>query len=121
MRARNVIGTSEASNTETATPNATKPAMPSGLSASRGSTTGTINLSWTAPDDGGAAITRYEYKYVKYNNGWKNWTGWFSTSSTSASFTVTGLESGELYRFRVRAVNSVGNSRSSKVAQTRAR
>ncbi|RKU30274.1 hypothetical protein C6497_04760 [Candidatus Poribacteria bacterium] len=33
---------------------------------------------------------------------------------------VTGLESGETYRFRVRAVNSVGNSKQSKVAQASA-
>ncbi|MDE0086571.1 MAG: fibronectin type III domain-containing protein, partial [Candidatus Poribacteria bacterium] len=96
-----------------------EPRTPTSLSAAIGSTSGSIDLSWTAPADGGSPITGYQITYCKYDNGWKreNWTSWSSTGSTSTSYTVTGLEVGGFYRFRVRAVNSIGSSRVSRVAQ----
>ena len=123
VRAVNAIGSSSTSNTATAMPvepPPSEPDSPTGLSASAGTTSGEIDLSWTAPDDNGSSITGYSYAYCKYENGWRNWTSYSSTGSTTTSYTVTGLESGELYRFRVRAINSIGTSRVSRVAQTRA-
>jgi len=122
MRAEAAVGAGSSTGILTATPAATVPVAPTGLSATAGSASGTMELSWTASADGGSPITDYAYKYVKYDNGWHgpNWSDLISTGSTSTSYTVTGLESGELYRFRVVAVNSVGSSRVSKVAQAEA-
>ena len=120
VRARNVIGAGESTSVLSETPKAQKPAKPTGLSATAGSTTGSVELSWTAPNDGGSPITGYKVTYAIYENGWKqkNWTDLTSTGSTSTSYTVTGLESGELYRFRVAATNSLGDSPTSAYAQT---
>ena len=122
VRARNAVGTGPSTETLSETPNAQEPDAPTGVSAAAGSTTGTIVLTWTAPNDNGSPITDYKVRYCKYDNGWKsrNWTDLASTGSTSTSHTVTGLESGALYRFRVVATNSVGDSGTSRVAQTRA-
>ncbi len=120
VRARNAVGTGPSTETLSETPKAKKPDVPTGVSAAAGSTTGSIVLTWTAPDANGSPITDYKVAYCKYDNGWKKWTDYTSTGSTSTSYTVTGLETGEVYRFRVRAVNGVGESRTSRVAQTTA-
>ena len=125
VQAKNRIGTGGSSSEVTATPQEiiTVPDAPTGLSTTTGTATGTIDLSWDAPsDDGGSPITDYTYAYTKFTNGrWGRWTSFSSTGSTSTSYTVTGLESGELYRFSVLAVNDIGSSRSSRVANTYAR
>ncbi len=76
----------------------TVPHAPSGLMATRGDAE--VTLNWRAPNDGGSAIEYYEYKV---DGG-----AWTSTGGKSTSYTVTGLTNGETYRFRVRAVNSIG-------------
>lgn len=120
VRAINAVGPGPSTETLSETPKAKKPDSPTGLSATAGTAAGSIDLTWTAPNDNGSPITGYQYRYCKYDNGWKNWTKYAATGSTATSYTVTGLESGEVYRFRVRAVNSVGDGGSSKVAQTNA-
>ena len=76
------------------------PGAPTGLSAAADS--GQVTLSWTAPsDDGGSAITGYEYEVDGDGS-------WHSTGSTGTSHTVTGLTNGQSYSFKVRAVNTVG-------------
>ncbi len=74
------------------------PGAPTGLTATRGDAE--VTLSWKAPDDGGSAITRYEYQ----DDGG----AWASTDATSTTYTVTGLANGRIYKFKVRAVNGVG-------------
>ena len=120
VRARNAVGPGPETEILSETPNAKKPDAPTGLSATAGTTAGTIELTWTAPNANGSAITGYKFTYCKYNNGWHGWTQLSPTGSTSTSFTVTGLETGETYRFRVAATNSVGDSRTSVAAQTNA-
>ena len=85
----------------------TVPHAPSGLMATRGD--GEVTLNWRAPNNGGSAIKYYEYNV---DGG-----AWISTGGKSTSYTVTGLTNGETYRFRVRAVNSVGPSAESKPAR----
>ena len=70
-----------------------------------------VTLTWDAPkDDGGAAITDYEYRINRRNP-------WISIGSTGTTHTVTGLVNGTAYVFEVRAVNRIGRSRASNRAE----
>ena len=72
---------------------------------------GQVTLTWDAPeDDGGSAITDYEYRI----NGRRSWT---SIGSTQTTHTVTGLVNGTTYTFQVRAVNRNRKSRASNRAE----
>ena len=67
-----------------------------------------VTLSWEAPeDDGGFAITDYEYLISRSGRGW------ISTGSTETTHTVTELTNGRLYVFQVRAVSGAGAGSSS--------
>lgn len=56
-------------------------------------------LTWAAPGDQGCAISQYQ---VETDTG-------LSQSASTTTHTFSGLANGTAYRFRVRAVNSVGN------------
>ncbi len=110
VRAINSVGNSGWSNTAnatTATPTATVPGVPTSLTATASGQT-IINLSWTAPaSDGGAAISGYRIE-VSTNGGSS-----FSqlvASQSGTSYSHTGLTAGTARHYRVRAINSVGNS-----------
>ena len=62
-------------------------------------------LSWTAPSNGGSAITKYQYSA---STGADNWQDIPGSGAATTSYTVTGLTNGQSYTFKVRAVNSVG-------------
>ena len=65
---------------------------------------GQVVLTWDAPqDDGGTAITDYEYQIDQTGE-------WISIGSTDTIHTVTGLVNGTAYAFQVRAVNAAGSS-----------
>ena len=69
-----------------------------------------VTLTWDAPeDDGGSAITDYQYGI--------NGRGWTAIGSTDTTHTVTGLVNGTAYVFQVRAVNRIGRSRASLPAE----
>ena len=79
---------------------ATVPDAPGNLQAAGGD--GAVTLSWEAPgSDGGAAITDYQVQVGKEGE-------WISTGSTDTTHSITGLTSGTVYLFRVRAVNRIG-------------
>ena len=70
-----------------------------------------VTLTWDAPeDDGGSAITDYEYRINRKNP-------WISIGSTDTTHTVTSLVNGTEYVFEVRAVNRIGKSFSSNRAE----
>ena len=70
-----------------------------------------MTLSWDPPeDDGGSAITDYQYRI----NGRNPWT---AIGSTDTTHTVTGLVNGTAYVFEVRAVNRIGRGRASNRAE----
>ena len=101
VRAVNSAGASGASGSVSATPTTTEPDAPEGLSFTPGD--GQVTLRWRAPmNDGGEPITHYEYELDGSGT-------WISTDSTATSHTVTGLNNGQTYTFRVRAVNALGN------------
>ena len=101
VRAVNSAGASGASGSQSATTTTTEPEAPESLSATPGD--GQVTLRWRAPtNDGGEPITHYEYELDGSGT-------WISTGSTATSHTVTGLNNGQTYTFRVRAVNALGN------------
>ena len=83
-------------------PRQTVPDAPRNLLAD--ATDGAVTLMWEAPeDDGGAAITDYEYRIDQRGD-------WISIGSTATTHTVAGLVNGTAYVFQVRAVNRIGRS-----------
>ena len=71
---------------------------------------GQVTLTWESPkDDGGAAITDYEYLINRRGS-------WTSIGSTLTTHTVPDLVNGTEYTFQVRAVNRNGKSRASNPA-----
>ena len=116
ISATNNIGTGSASNVVSATPTvtvqATAPSTPTNLSATAGN--GIVTLSWTAPDNGGSAITRYN---IEQSTDGTTWTASTPATSTGTTVTVTGLTNDQNYHFRVSATNSIGTGSASNTAQ----
>ena len=78
----------------------TLPGAPTSLVATAGDTEASI--AFTAPSDGGSAITNYQYKV-----GTGAWTA-FDPADTTSPVVVTGLENDVAVSIRLRAVNAVG-------------
>ncbi|QKS45236.1 S-layer homology domain-containing protein [Paenibacillus cellulosilyticus] len=84
----------------------TVPGAPTELTAVPGDKK--VTLAWKAPgSDGGASITKYE---VSRDNG----STWMD-AATDIGHTFNGLTNGVTYTFKVRAVNSTGNSEAAVV------
>lgn len=82
------------------------PQAPTSLSLSD-PTRNTVDLDWTAPqDNGGSQISDYRVEYS--SNGGSSWNVFSHEPSINTEITVTGLQAGTNYSFRVGAVNSVG-------------
>jgi uncharacterized repeat protein (TIGR02543 family) len=77
----------------------TKPDAPTGVSATSGGNASTT-VSWTAPSDGGSAIT----SYTATSNAGQ------TCSSSTTLCSITGLTNGTPYTFTVTATNSIGTS-----------
>ncbi len=67
----------------------------------------TVTLTWTAPDDGGSAITGYTVERSEDHGG--TWVDQ-SHSGTTATLSQTGLTGGATYSYRVKATNANGDS-----------
>ena len=93
----------DASDAVPATPGVV-PLAPTGFSATEGDES-TI-LRWTAADDNGSPITGYQHQ--QDGGGWTNIPDSAPGGTNAVSFTVTGLNNGNTYTFKLRAVNSVG-------------
>ena len=91
----------------------TAPGKPTGLEASA-SGDARIDLSWTAPADGGSAITGYKIEVS--TDGGTNWTDLVAdTGNTDTRYSHTGLAPGSTRHYRVSAINAVGISDASDV------
>jgi predicted phage tail protein len=105
VAAVNAVGVGPASRTVSATPAAavTKPAPPTGLTATPGR--GRVILSWTAPgSDGGAGISGYLIYQGTSPDG-EAGIPVNGSPVSGTSYTVTGLTNGTTYYFKVAAVN----------------
>ena len=103
VSAINSAGIGNPSNESTAT-TFSIPSAPKNLSAIVISSS-QINLSWTAPSNGGTPINGY--KILRENSC----TGIFvtiSTTNSSTTYSDTGLNANTCYRYNVQAINAIG-------------
>jgi titin len=104
VAANNSVGRGAYASAITRTP-VTTPGTPTGVTATGGSASGRLALSWTAPaSNGGSAITSYTVEYTPSGGSAQT----VSTASAANSYDLDGLTNGTLYSVRVRAVNAVG-------------
>ena len=99
----------------TDTTTTTKPEAPADLTATGGAAE--VVLSWTAAADGGSAITRHEYRQKAGSAAYGTWTSIADSApggANATSYTVTDLNNGTVYSFKVRAVNVVGEGAASE-------
>jgi len=102
VSAVNAAGTGAAGQSAAVTPS-TVAGAPTGVTGMAGN--GQVTVRWTAPaSTGGATITGYMVEYS--SNRGSTWLPGGTSATTSA--TVTGLQNGTAYLFRVAAVNAAG-------------
>jgi YVTN family beta-propeller protein len=97
LRAVNSAGDGAASDAVSVTPR-TVPSAPTSLVATAG--VGSASIAFTPGADGGAAITKYQYKV---GNG-----SWTDAVGTTSPITVSGLTNYATVNIRLRAVNAAG-------------
>jgi hypothetical protein len=104
VRAQNSVGWGSFSGGVGATTLATVPDTPATPTVSNATTNG-FNVNFTAPPNGGSAITSYQIQVSKDNFATVEET---FTGVTGSPKVLTGLDPGAKYRARVRAVNAIG-------------
>ena len=116
VSAVNSVGTGLPSTPASATTDAAAPAAPTGLTATKMGQN-QIDLSWTAPtNDGGARISGYKIEYSTTGRGsWRSLRS--NTGSTATSYSDRGLQPATTRHYRVRAINTAGESPPSNVAR----
>lgn len=105
VTATNNFGSTTSAPSSAVTP-AVAPSTPGAPTPTRGDTS--VSLSWTAPSNGGSAITDYLIQYS--SDSGSSWTTFADGTSATTSATVTGLTNGTSYVFRIAAVNVAGTS-----------
>ena len=115
IRALNESGAGLESDEASATPRAAAPDKPTGFQVEAGD--GEVVLKWDDPDD--SSIEGWQYKVREtggeYSAQWENIPG---SGAMTVRHTVTGLENGKTYIFKIRAVNSVNGYESDERSAT---
>ena len=123
VRAVNSVGNGVESDEASATPGSSVPAKPTNVSAEP--MNAQIVLNATLDDDGGRAVTRWEYrqKLASDSDYTSDWVTVTATPGSRNSFShpVFSVTNGTSYTFKVRAVNSVGNGVESDEVMARPR
>jgi len=108
----NDIGVGTVTETSSSYLAATFPGQPTNLSADIVKTSATsVLLTWSEPNDGGEPIDSYTAEY-SLGPAYSSWVVFNpDPDSTPVDFNkeITGLQSGKLYKFRIRGVNAIGN------------
>lgn len=108
LRASNAAGDSEWANwtSNPVTASAALPGVPTGFSVTPDYANNEWDCSWTEPSNGGSSITEYD---IEESNAdfTSTTTNTLSGAGSSYSFAVTVPD--QTRKFRIRAVNSVGN------------
>ena len=116
VRAVNSVGDGAWSATAKATPATQAPAAPGAPTLTAGNAQ--LAVSWSAPGDGGAAISAYDLRHSTDGSSWTEVGDvWTSTGGGSLAHTISGLTNGTEYQVQVRAVNSVGDGAWSATAK----
>ncbi len=84
----------------------TRPGKPTGLRATAGNAQ--VVLRWADPNDAG--IAGWQVRHGKVGESLGSWSDIAGSVAATTSHTVTSLENGSAYRFRIRASNSAGAS-----------
>ena len=104
VTATNAVGSTASALSAPLTLPATVPGAPTIGTPTRGN--GSATVRWTAPNNGGSAITGYSVRGV---NTAGTTVGLLRPAGAAAtSLVVTGLTNGQAYRFSVTATNAVG-------------
>ena len=114
VRAVNAVGNGPGSDILRASDNRVSPLAPTGFTVTATSA-GRFRLRATV-DDGGAAISKWQYRIATTAGGLSSatWTDVSSSASSSLDFTPTTTYGGGVTRhFQVRAVNTIGNGAAS--------
>ena len=117
VRAVNAVGNGPGSDILRASDNRVAPLAPTGFTVTATSA-GRFRLRATV-DDGGAAISKWQYRIATTAGGLSSatWTDVSSSASSSLDFTPTATYGGGVTRhFQVRAVNTIGNGAASSTA-----
>ena len=108
VSATNVIGTGDPSGVESGTTKNVPDAITDLVAAATAETVGSITLNWTAPGDGGLAITGYSIQ--SSTDAGTTWGDEGTTAADVTTYEDTGLGAGAVLHYRVRATNSASNS-----------
>lgn len=84
----------------------TKPAASSGIAECRATSATSVYLAWGGVD----TATSYDIEYATNEDYFDDSNATSKVSTQKTSYTLTGLESGKRYFFRVRATNDQGSS-----------
>ena len=104
--ATNDVGDGETSAEVSFTP-ARKPDAPQSVAAQRGD--GSVTVTWTAADDGGADVTAYRVQWRTSDGDFEDSDPQVSVGGREQSRQIVGLANGTEYFVRVLAVNDVGD------------
>lgn len=114
VRAKNDVGVSEYSPVSRFMAARAADAPPAPTSSFADQTS--ITVDWTAPYTGGTPITNYKVLWNLGGTG-TTFTDLVTVDSTTFTYTQAALTTGEIYKFRVVAVNFVGDGAESDILQ----